>query len=111
VTVPLITDDDRSGWQRRAARELVRVLDAHPDLPTIAWTVGPAGSVLVGHVDGLAPYARALSCFYSWRLALGLRELAPGASDGSVTYLSASGTRNRVKVQLVATVLDDEDPR
>jgi hypothetical protein len=37
---------DRARWQRQAAAaELAAILDAHPGLPAIAWTVGPAGSV------------------------------------------------------------------
>ena len=36
---------DRARWQRQAAAELTAVLGAHPGLPAIAWTAGPAGSV------------------------------------------------------------------
>lgn len=101
-----ITDGDRSGWQRRAAGELVRVLGAHPDLPVIRWTVGPAGSVLVGQIDALAPAAHVRSHFQTWRQALGLRELtAPAPSTDDVVRLSASAVRNRVKVQLIATMI------
>lgn len=107
-----ITDSDRSRWQRRAAAELVGVLGAHPNLPVIAWTIGSAGSALVGHINGLAPAAQVSSCFQVWRRALGLRELTPATTaDGEITYLSASITRNRVKVQLIATVIEGGDSR
>lgn len=106
MTVFPITDSDRSGWQRRAAGELVRVLAAHPYLPVIAWTVGPAGSVLVGQVNALAPAAQVRTHFQTWRQALGLREqTSPAASTDEVTHLSASAVRDRVKVQLVATMI------
>ena len=39
---------------RRAGRDPGR----RPGLPVIAWTVGPAGSVLTGQVNGLAPAAQ-----------------------------------------------------
>ncbi len=48
------TPAQRTG-ERRAAAELVAILTAHPDLPVIAWTVGPAGATLTGQVNGLAP--------------------------------------------------------
>ena len=50
-----ITQADRSRWQRRAAAELAAILDAHPDLPVIAWTVTASGGALSGQV--LAPAA------------------------------------------------------
>src|SRR5712691_4691026 len=34
------------------ATELAAILDAHQDLPVIAWPVGPAGPVLAGQVSG-----------------------------------------------------------
>jgi hypothetical protein len=101
-----ISHSDRSRWQRRAAGELVRVLEVHPDLPVITWTVGPAGSVLVGRINALAPAAEVRSNFQSWRQALGLRELtAFSASTDEVLRLSASTIRNQVQIQLTATVI------
>lgn len=38
-----ITWQERAWWQRRAAGELGSILDRHPDLPVIAWTVGRPG--------------------------------------------------------------------
>ena len=51
--MPSIAQADRSAWQRLAAAGLARILDSHPDPPCIAWTVGPASSVVVGKVSGL----------------------------------------------------------
>ena len=50
-----ITQADQARWQRRAAAELAAILDGHRDLPCIAWTVGPAGSVLAGQVERPGP--------------------------------------------------------
>ena len=61
---------ERAAWQRRAAAELAAILDAHDDLPLITWTVGPAGSVLVGRVSGLGPAARVREVFTAWRKGL-----------------------------------------
>jgi hypothetical protein len=55
VTPFEITHGQRAGWQRRAAGELAAILDAHRDLPIIAWTLASAGSSVVGHVTGPAP--------------------------------------------------------
>jgi hypothetical protein len=63
---PGITQADRAGWQRRAAAELARILESHPDLPCITWTVGPAGSVVVGRVSGLAPACQVRQVFRAW---------------------------------------------
>ena len=106
VTAFPITDSDRSGWQRRAAGELVRVLAAYSDLPVITWTVGPAGSVLVGQVNALTPAVQVLGHFQTWRQALGLPEqMTPALLSDETMYLSASAVRNQVKVQLLATVI------
>ena len=74
MTLFEITDAERSGWQRRAARELAAILDAHRDLPVIAWIVGPAGSVLTGQINGLAPAVQVRGTFDAWRAALRLGE-------------------------------------
>ena len=57
-----IAQADRARRQRQAAGELARILDAHPELPAIAWTVGPAGCVLTGQVNGLARPGRSWAC-------------------------------------------------
>jgi hypothetical protein len=43
VTGGWITQEDRSGWQQRAAAELAATLAAHPGIPVIAWTVTASG--------------------------------------------------------------------
>ena len=69
-----ITQADRAWWQQRAAAELGSILHQNPDLACIGWTVGPAGSVLAGHVNGLAPAAQVRAVFDSWRHALVLED-------------------------------------
>jgi len=102
-----ITHAERAGWQRRAAGELAAILDTHRDLPIIAWTVVPAGSTLVGHVNGLAPADEVRQAFDTWRAALTLIEHSEVTSCGGTTYLRAVAYRNRVRVGLTATVFDD----
>lgn len=99
-------------WQRRAAAELAAILAAHPELPAIAWTVGPAGCTLAGRVAPWAPATRVRAVFAGWATALGLHEtLGPGAAAaGGVSYLRAGAQRNRVRLALTATV-DDEPVR
>jgi len=104
-----ITHAEQAGWQRRAARELAAILAAHPDLPVIGWTVTPAGSSLVGHVNGLALAGQAHRVFHIWRAALDLSEHREAASGIGTTYLHAAADRSRVRVRLTATVFDDQD--
>ena len=106
-----ITQADRSGWQRRAADELVIILTGHPELPVIAWTVTASGGALSGQV--LAPAAGRRGLFGQWRQALGLDEATetPSAS-GMPVYLHARGVRGGVAVTITATIFDDgEDSR
>src|SRR6266700_903796 len=72
-TSGLIRQPDRSGWQRRAAGELVIILTGHPELPVIAWTVTASGGALSGQVLVSAAGRRGL--FGQWRRALGLDEV------------------------------------
>jgi hypothetical protein len=109
VTLFEVTHADRTGWQRRAAAELAAILDAHRDLPVIAWTVGPAGATLVGHVDGLAPAITVREVFDTWRVALSLDGFGETPSGGGETiHLHAMAYRNRVRVGLAATVFHDD---
>lgn len=101
-----ITQADRAWWQQRAATELGSILHQHPDLPCIAWTVGPAGSVLTGHVNGLAPAAQVRALFDTWRQALALQEHREHQGGGTAS-LHAAARRNQVKIRLTATVFDD----
>jgi hypothetical protein len=106
VTGGWITQADRSRWQQRAAAELAIILDAHPDLPVIAWTVTASGGALSGQV--LAPAASRRGLFGQWRQALGLDEAAEIPSAiGVPVYLHARGVRGGVAVSIAATVFDD----
>ncbi len=105
-----ITQADRSRWQQRAAAELAAILDAHPGIPVIAWTVTAVGGALSGQV--LAAAGRR-GLFGQWRQALGLGELTETPSaGGTAVYLHARGVHGGVAVSITATVFDDgEDSR
>src|SRR5207344_2577112 len=92
------THADRAGWQRRAARELTAILDAHRDLPIIGWTIGTAGARLVGNVSALACGGQVRQAFDTWRAALMLTEHGECTVAGGTTYLRAQASRNRVQV-------------
>jgi hypothetical protein len=100
-----ITPADRSRWQQRAAAELAAILDAHPGIPVIAWTVTAVGGALSGQV--LAAAGRR-GLFGQWRQALGLGELTETPSaGGTAVYLHARGARGGVTISITATVFDD----
>lgn len=98
---------DRAGWQRRAAAELARILEGHPELPCLTWTVGPAGSVLIGRVSGLAPSTQVRAVFRAWQQALGLGECTERPGGGETSWLHAADRSHEVTVRLTATVLGE----
>jgi hypothetical protein len=102
-----ITSTERAGWQRRAAAELVVILDAHRDLPVIAWTVASAGSTLTGRVEAAGSAERVRAVFHDWRSALVLAEHSETIVWSGTCYLRAVAWRDRVRVALTATVYDD----
>ena len=106
-----ITQDDRSGWQQRAAAELAVILAAHRGIPVIAWTVTASGGALSGQV--LAPAAVRRGLFGQWRQALGLDDVSEiPAAGGTAVYLHARGVLGGVSVSVAATVFGDgEDGR
>ena len=106
-----ITQADRARWQWQAAVELARILGAHPDLPAIAWTVGPAGCVLAGRVNGLAPPGRAREVFGAWRVALALDADPEQPCGGGTVFLHAAARRSGVKVRIIATVFEAGEDR
>ena len=108
TAISWITQAERAWWQQRAATELGLILRQNPDLPRIAWTVGPAGSVLVGQVNGLAPAAQVRAVFDTWCQALALQEYREHQSGGGTASLHAAARRNPVMIRLTATVFDDE---
>jgi hypothetical protein len=109
VTGPLISAGEQAWWQRRAAAELVAILDACRDLPGIAWTVGPAGSVLAGQVNGLAGAGQVRDVFAAWRLALALEDHREHQLSTGSVRLHAAARRHDVTVRLTATVPGDDD--
>lgn len=100
-----ITHGDRAAWQRRAAAELIVILDAYPDMPTLTWTVGNAGSTLVRQSHGLRPAAEVRQVFDAWQTALALTRSE--VVCGGTTYLRAAADRAGVRVLLMATGLDE----
>jgi hypothetical protein len=106
---PVIAQADRASWQRRAAAELARILECHPELPCIAWTVGPASSVLIGQVSGLAPAQQVRQAFAAWRQALGLGECREQPGEGGTSRLHAADRSGGVTVRLTATVFEQEE--
>jgi hypothetical protein len=106
---PVIGQADRASWQRQAASELARILEGHPELPCIAWTVGPASSVLIGQVSGLAAAWQVRQAFAAWRQALGLGECREQPEGGGTSRLHAADRSGGVTVRLTATVFEQEE--
>ena len=104
---PVVTQADRAGWQRQAAAELARILEGHPGLPCITWTVGPAGSVLVGRVSGLIPPQQVRTAFLAWQQALGLGECTEQPSGDGTSRLHAADRSREVTIRLTATVFSE----
>ncbi len=102
MTILNFTRAERAAWQRRAVTELARILDRHRELPLLAWTVGPAGSVLLGQIA--TPTGR--DGFDAWCHALALVDRREQVQE-AVTYLSAKSLQDSVRVVLNATLIDD----
>lgn len=103
-----ITNGERVGWQRRAAAELVRILDTHRDLPLIAWSIASAGATLVGHVHSGAGTVQTREAFEAWRTALALGRRTETRGGLASVYLRAVADRNQVRVALIATMAADQ---
>ena len=104
-----ITQGERAYWQRCAAAELAAILAAHPSLPCISWTVGPAGPVVVGQVSGPVPAGQVRQVFEAWRSAMALEEYREHQMSGGAAWLRAASRRHRVTIRLTATVCPDDD--
>ena len=103
-----ITQADRSRWQQRAAAELAAILDAHPGIPVIAWTVTASGGALSGQV--LVPASGRRGLFAQWQQALGLDEITEiPSAGGTPVYLHARGVRGGVAVSVAATVFEEKE--
>ncbi len=105
-----ISQAQRSIWQCRAVAELAAILRTHADLPILAWTVGSAGSVLLGRVADPAAAPGARVVFDTWKTALMLRESSSTPTGGTV-HLCAEVRRNQVSVLVTATVFTTRDDR
>jgi hypothetical protein len=112
---PLITQADRWRRQRETLRALVGILDAHPDLPAITWTVSWLGGV-TGEVFGLGvPPEQVRATFTAWQRALRLENVKEAPiRDTGIVGLSGRTYRGTVRVGLTARAYyplpDDEAP-
>ena len=106
-----ITQADQARWQRQAAAELCRILDECAGLPPVAWTVGPAGCLLAGRINGLAPAGQVRAAFTAWRAALALEDRREQPGGGGTVHLHAAARRGGVKVRITATVFEDGEDR
>jgi hypothetical protein len=111
TTMLSITGGQRAAWQRCAAAALVQILDANRDLPLIVWTIGSAGSTLVGRISVQAPAVQVRAAFNTWRQALTLGERAETPAAAGRRFLRASTVRGAVRVTITATVADDGEQR
>jgi hypothetical protein len=90
---------------RQSARVLVLVLDGHPDLPVLTWTVTPDG--LRGHAEVCDLDRRDRRVFTAWADALpAVDRFDPGPvlDESGVTRLRADRRVAGVPVTLTATV-------
>lgn len=102
------TSAQRAGWQRRAATTLTAILEEYRDLPRVAWTVGTAGSSLVGRIGCGEPAVVRMS-FDSWCDALAVEQWAETPAGGG-SHLSASVRTGGVKITLTALVVSEDEP-
>jgi len=98
-----VTQADRARWQQQAAGELSAILAAHPDLPTISWTITPGGG-LTGQalVPGDPRGSREL--FAVWRQALELQDVQETTMGDGMGYVRARALRGTIRVTLTAVV-------
>ena len=102
-----ITQADRSRWQLLAARELAVILGDFGDLPLLAWTVVPAGSLLAARLAGPAPAGQVRDTLAAWREALGLEDYREWPGGGGTTRLHAAGRRGEVRVRIFGSVFEE----
>jgi hypothetical protein len=98
-----VTQADRAEWQRKAARELVKILAECAELPAMTWTI-TLGGHLTGRVGKQTDPDGSRAAFSAWQLALGMddgQEVAWG--EGAPVYLRASASRDGVRVTITAT--------
>jgi hypothetical protein len=103
-----ITHAEQAARQRRAANLLGRLLTTFPNLPVIAWTVGPAGSALVGRCLGPGDSATYRIDFATWCAVLGAQP-RPDHTIGGVTRLQAFiDDLDGVHIHMVADIFDGD---
>lgn|SRR5690625_932245 len=101
-----VSHTQRTRWQRSVIRELTTILHTYADLPVIAWTISPAGSVLIGQIDQYtARDADVAEVFHAWRQALMLTT-GERVNIGGVTHLAADAARGRIRVKLRGVIAD-----
>jgi hypothetical protein len=103
-----VSHGEQACWQRRAAAQLVAILEDNRDLPLLAWTVGPAGACLAGRVDPVGPEERVRAAFEVWCQALAAGERGEASGPGGGCRLWATARTGRVRVALSASVLPDD---
>jgi hypothetical protein len=113
--MPLIAQADCWRRQRETLRVLAGILDAHPDLPALTWTVSWLGGVN-GDVLGLGvPPEQVRAAFNTWQQALRLDNVKESPiRDTGIVSLSGRTHRGIVRVTLTARayypLTDDEAP-
>lgn len=107
---PGVAQADRGQWQREAARYLAVILDEHPDLPAINWTISRTGGI-AGGIDTLALAPEVRATFTAWQQALGLDDVTAEYADrgGKVSWLRARAVHGGVSVSVQAHLFT-EDP-
>jgi hypothetical protein len=110
---PLVSQADCWHRQCETLRVLADILDAHPDLPAITWTVSWLGGV-TGEVFGLGvPPEQARATFTAWQQALRLENVKETPiRDTGIVSLSGRTYWGTVRVGLTARAyypLPDDD--
>jgi hypothetical protein len=107
----LVTQADRSQWQRQAAGALAHIVDRNDWLPGIDWAVSRDGH-LSGWTSATFPASQGREAFALWHQALGLGEPAelPGVA-GESGRLHATGSWACVPVSLTVRVLPPGTPQ
>ena len=96
------TPADRARRQRRCAHTLATILDTHPNLPVLVWTVTAAGvSARVLVVDAMHA---ALDQFTAWTTALGLHPRRYDTPSLDRSYLHARGDIDGTRITITAVI-------
>jgi hypothetical protein len=113
--MPLITQADCWRRQRETLRTLADILDAHPDLPAITWTVSWLGGVNADVLGLGVPPEQVRTTFTAWRQALRLEGVKETPIRGTgIVSMSGRTYRGIVRVSLTARAYyplpDDTEP-